>query len=75
MPYVEYDEVGAVCAECGRNFRSADDLEAHRQESHGPPSTATADKHREPTLGCSLCSRKFYSIGTLESHTRRDHST
>ena len=34
MPYVEYDEVEAVCADCGRIFRSEDALEAHRRESH-----------------------------------------
>jgi hypothetical protein len=34
MPYVEYDEVEAVCAECGRIFRSEDALALHQQESH-----------------------------------------
>ncbi|MGP8072266.1 MAG: hypothetical protein ACLPZM_03950 [Thermoplasmata archaeon] len=34
MPYVEYDEVEAVCAECGRIFRSEEALELHRRESH-----------------------------------------
>jgi hypothetical protein len=40
MPYVEYDEVAASCSECGRNFRSEEDLEAHRLEVHGAPATA-----------------------------------
>jgi uncharacterized C2H2 Zn-finger protein len=34
MPYVEYDEVEAVCPECGRIFRSEEALEAHQRESH-----------------------------------------
>ncbi|MFZ0831328.1 MAG: C2H2-type zinc finger protein [Thermoplasmata archaeon] len=75
MPYVEYDEVGAACAECGRLFRSADDLEAHRKESHAPAPSAPGTKPRHPTLSCSLCSRKFYSIAALQDHTHHDHST
>jgi hypothetical protein len=75
MPYVEYDEVGAACAECGRLFRSADDLEAHRRESHAPARSTDAAKPHKPTLPCSLCSRKFYSIAALQDHTRHDHST
>ncbi|HLM91149.1 MAG TPA: hypothetical protein VK424_03755 [Thermoplasmata archaeon] len=34
MPYVEYDEVEAVCADCGRIFRSEEALALHRLESH-----------------------------------------
>lgn len=34
MPYVEYDEVEAICPECGRNFRSEETLELHRQDAH-----------------------------------------
>jgi hypothetical protein len=34
MPFVEYDEVEAVCADCGRLFRSEEALELHRRESH-----------------------------------------
>jgi hypothetical protein len=34
MPYVEYDEVQAVCSDCGRIFPSEDALSAHRAESH-----------------------------------------
>jgi len=75
MPYVEYDEVGAACAECGRLFRTADDLEEHRRESHAPVRAASAAKPRKPTLPCSLCSRRFFSIGALQDHTRHDHST
>ena len=75
MPYVEYDEVGAACAECGRLFRSADDLEEHRRESHPVARAVANPKPRRPTLPCSLCSRKFYSIAALQDHTHHDHST
>lgn len=34
MPYVEYDEAGAVCAECGRQFPDEEALDAHRRASH-----------------------------------------
>ncbi|MCI4352841.1 MAG: C2H2-type zinc finger protein [Thermoplasmata archaeon] len=75
MPYVEYDEVGASCAECGRLFRSAEDLDAHRRESHVAARTAAPAKSRVPTLACSICTRKFYSVAALQDHTRKDHST
>lgn len=75
MPYVEYDEVGAVCAECGRLFRSAEDLEAHRRESHAPSGASGPGHTRKPTLPCSLCSRTFHSIAALKEHTLHDHST
>ena len=35
MPYVEYDEAGAVCSECGRQFPDEEALDAHRRASHG----------------------------------------
>lgn len=75
MPYVDYDEVGAACADCGRLFRSAEDLEAHRRESHPVAQVRSTSKPRKATLPCSLCSQKFFSIAALEDHTRRDHST
>jgi hypothetical protein len=55
MPYVEYDEVEAVCAECGRIFRSEEALEAHRRESHAtlppvaPEAPVPEKKRRPPT--------------------------
>jgi DNA-directed RNA polymerase subunit RPC12/RpoP len=75
MPYVDYDEVEAACADCGRLFRSPEDLESHRQETH-PRARATGPvQPRTATLPCSLCSRKFFSIAALKEHTQRDHST
>jgi Zinc finger, C2H2 type/C2H2-type zinc finger len=75
MPYVDYDEVGAACAECGRLFRSSEDLDAHRRESHPTARLSAPAKPKSATLPCSLCSRKFYSIAALKEHTHRDHST
>lgn len=34
MPYVEYDEIEAICSECGRVFRSEETLATHKEESH-----------------------------------------
>ncbi len=34
MPYVEYDEIEAICSECGRVFRSEETLTAHKEEAH-----------------------------------------
>ncbi len=51
MPYVEYDEVEAVCSDCGRTFRSEEALEAHRLDAHPPGNPATepvAHPRREP---------------------------
>jgi hypothetical protein len=75
MPYVEYDEVGAACSECGRLFRSGDDLDEHRRESHPGARSTSPEKPRTANLPCSLCSRKFFSIAALQEHTHRDHST
>jgi uncharacterized C2H2 Zn-finger protein len=54
MPYVEYDEVEAVCPECGRIFRSEDALEVHQRESHmtlapAPPPTASVRTRKKGT--------------------------
>ncbi len=42
MPYIEYDEVAASCPECGRNFRSEEDLERHLVEVHERPAAPAA---------------------------------
>lgn len=34
MPYVEYDEIEAICPECGRVFRSEETLASHKEEAH-----------------------------------------
>jgi hypothetical protein len=40
MPYIEYDEVAGICRECGRNFRSEEDLLVHMEEVHAPSQMA-----------------------------------
>jgi DNA-directed RNA polymerase subunit RPC12/RpoP len=66
MPFVEYDEVEAICADCGRLFRSEDALAAHREESHTGHDEA-------PTLTCPTCQRKLPSESALRAHRARDH--
>ncbi len=70
MPFVEYDEVGAVCAECGRQFPNDEALATHKAESHGlaPPAP---EKH---AVVCSVCHKRFPSIGQLSEHNRRAHT-
>jgi uncharacterized C2H2 Zn-finger protein len=36
VPFVEYDEVEAVCPDCGMIFRSEEALDHHRDEVHVP---------------------------------------
>lgn len=70
MPFVEYDEVGAVCAECGRQFPNEEALATHKADSHdlAPPA---AKRH---TVACSICRKRFPSIGQLTEHSRRAHT-
>ncbi|HTT73495.1 MAG TPA: C2H2-type zinc finger protein [Thermoplasmata archaeon] len=72
MPYVEYDEVEAICPACGRLFRSPDDLERHREESHaglGPEPPATPPSH----VVCPVCGSPFDSAEAARVHRRRAH--
>jgi hypothetical protein len=58
MPYVEYDEVVASCSECGRAFRSEEDLEAHRAEVHeAPAEAADLSSGRGATRGAPVSRR------------------
>jgi DNA-directed RNA polymerase subunit RPC12/RpoP len=67
MPFVEYDEVEAICADCGRLFRSEDALAAHREESH-----ATMDETAMVT--CATCKETFPSETALRAHRADVHS-
>ncbi|MGD0257932.1 MAG: hypothetical protein ABSB90_08685 [Thermoplasmata archaeon] len=51
MPYVEYDEVEAICSDCGRTFRSEEALDAHRLESHPPAVAPATSVHAAPASG------------------------
>jgi DNA-directed RNA polymerase subunit RPC12/RpoP len=68
-PFVEYDEVEAVCSDCGRIFRSEEALAAHRVDSHAgrvPPTPKDA-------LTCPECQRRMLSAAALRSHRERMH--
>jgi C2H2 type zinc finger protein/C2H2-type zinc finger protein len=75
MPYVEYDEVEAICRDCGRAFRSEDSLEDHRKEAHASAGKAPEESARPRTMKCSLCRQQFHSTAALQEHTRRAHSS
>ena len=75
MPYVEYDEVEAICRDCGRAFRSEDSLEEHRKEAHASAGKAPQESPHPRTLKCSLCREKFHTIAALQDHTRKTHSS
>jgi DNA-directed RNA polymerase subunit RPC12/RpoP len=73
MPYIEYDEIEAICSECGRMFRSEEALDDHRKGAHqgGPDKAAVS----VPTaVKCSMCGRTFGSVDALRRHTQSHHN-
>jgi DNA-directed RNA polymerase subunit RPC12/RpoP len=75
MPYVEYDEVEAVCSGCGRVFRSEEALAEHQATAHsGQEASARPNPHKS-SVKCSLCSQKFLSTAALREHSARAHTT
>jgi len=75
MPYVEYDEVEAICRDCGRAFRSEDALEEHRQEAHASVPKVQEESVHPRTVKCSLCRERFHTTAALQEHTRKVHSS
>jgi uncharacterized C2H2 Zn-finger protein len=75
MPYVEYDEVEAICSDCGRIFRSEEALAAHRDEAHAGIVARTTPMPRvaSTAVNCPVCGRRFDSATTLRSHQARAH--
>jgi uncharacterized C2H2 Zn-finger protein len=73
MPYVEYDEVEAVCPDCGRIFRSEDALSAHRTESHSGLEDAGAGAGADDEVACPKCHHVFASRSALRLHEREAH--
>jgi len=69
MPFVEYDEVEAVCSDCGRIFRSEEALAAHRVDSHG----GRVDTAPRDRLTCPECERRFLSLTALRNHRHQAH--
>ncbi|MCI4344383.1 MAG: C2H2-type zinc finger protein [Thermoplasmata archaeon] len=74
MPYVEYDEVEAVCAECGMTFRSEEALEGHRIQVHLParPTSGSNPTRPEP-LRCGACEQLFNTPAAFRDHQRIVH--
>lgn len=75
MPYVEYDEVEAICRDCGRVFRSEDALAEHRNEAHSSTVNSPGEPVRPKTVKCSLCRQRFTTTAALQDHTRKAHSS
>jgi len=72
MPYVEYDEVEAICSDCGRIFRSEEALAAHREEAHeglGTPAETAAPAE----IRCERCQRSFKTEAGRARHLARAH--
>jgi hypothetical protein len=74
MPYVEYDEVEAACAECGRLFRSVEALDAHKAEAHPSEKTATPGLQVPKVVRCSVCHQTLPSVAALQRHSRQAHT-
>ncbi|HTZ61612.1 MAG TPA: C2H2-type zinc finger protein [Thermoplasmata archaeon] len=70
MPFVEYDEVEAICSDCGRIFRSEEALVAHRVDSHAG---RVAPASKDP-LTCPDCGRRMLSAAQLRAHREREHA-
>jgi hypothetical protein len=74
MPYIEYDEVGAVCADCGMTFRTDEALSTHRAQVHtsGDRDVASAPSRPAP-LRCGSCQQLFSSPSAFQDHNRIVH--
>jgi hypothetical protein len=72
VPYVEYDEVEAICPDCGRIFRSEEALAAHREESHSGLEGSSGGS--TPATVCPACQRKFASETELRAHAHDVHA-
>ncbi len=75
MPYVEYDEVEAICADCGRVFRSEEALAEHQAEAHAGQEATEQSAGPSPAVKCSLCQQKFRSATALREHNARAHNS
>ena len=75
MPYVEYDEVEAICSDCGRAFRSEDALAEHQAEAHSGKESSDGPGASPPMVRCSLCHKKFRSTTALREHNARAHTS
>jgi len=74
MPYVEYDEVEAICSDCGRVFRSEEALAEHQAEAHSGQEPTERAPTRAASVKCSLCQRTFRSAAALREHNAHAHN-
>jgi hypothetical protein len=74
MPYVEYDEVQAVCSDCGRIFPNDEALASHREEAHSGLEVPGGDAKAQQ-IECSVCHRRFRSTAALTDHNRKAHTS
>lgn len=73
VPFVDYDEVKAVCSDCGRLFLSEEALREHRAEAHVAGEPDPGPGRPVTTVACSVCHQSFRSTGALQTHSRRTH--
>ncbi|MCI4346792.1 MAG: C2H2-type zinc finger protein [Thermoplasmata archaeon] len=73
MPYVEYDEVGAACSECGRPFRSEEDLEEHRLEVHAAEGEFLPLPPKAHLRACPVCGERLAGSSAFRVHRRTAH--
>ncbi|MGA7922397.1 MAG: C2H2-type zinc finger protein [Thermoplasmata archaeon] len=73
MPYVEYDEVQAVCPDCGRPFRSEEALDQHREEVHAPSAETVPGPTSPGPPFCPACRLPFATSQDLDHHRRSAH--
>jgi uncharacterized C2H2 Zn-finger protein len=75
MPYVEYDEVEAICPDCGRIFRSEEALATHRSESHAglEDSGEAPSAPDDVEVSCPTCHHVLASRAALAVHEREVH--
>ncbi len=74
MPYVEYDEVEAVCTDCGRIFRSEEALATHRADAHEKEGRSRTPGRSSAPVQCAVCHREFPSVSALARHNGRAHT-
>jgi hypothetical protein len=73
MPYVEYDELGSACSECGRPFRSEEDLEEHRRSVHAAEGEPRALSRRVQLRACPVCGERISGASAFRLHRRSAH--
>lgn len=74
MPFVEYDEAGAICSDCGRSFPSEETLSEHRRNTHPPSGEGPARRGPTDPVVCAVCGDRFRSVAALADHNRVAHT-